>query len=197
MAVFADKFYTVRSFSIVDDYYTLTRETEKHRFKEIHAAVKIQALYRMHKLYKSYKTLKKAVGQVKKYFIGFRTRKMFWKAIEKKLALERCMFYSSCATVIQRVYRGFYSRKYVHDFWARKKYITHIERKNEKRRDKVNVYHQTLTNEEERALENNARMEFHKLASSLHHLTSTRAIPGVYSELEQVSDFGKHSLKAK
>jgi hypothetical protein len=197
MALFADQFYTSRAFSIVDDYYTLTRETEKHRFKEIFAAVKIQGLFRMYRQYKRYNTLKAAVDKLKKYFKGFRTRKMFWRAIEKNLAQQRFMFYSSCATVIQRVYRGFYSRKYIHDFWARKKYITHIERKNEKRRDKMNQYNQTLTLEEQRALEDNARMEFHKLATSLHHLTSTRAIPGVYKQLEQVSDFGKHSLKAK
>lgn len=92
------------------------------------------------------------------------------------------------------MYRGYYSRKYIHDFYARKKYIEHIKKKNEKRIDKLNKHFADQVVEDQRRQEEYARLEFYKLASSLHHLTSTKAIPGVYKRLEEVSDFGKHTL---
>jgi hypothetical protein len=37
------------------------------------------------------------------------------------------------------------------------------------------------TQEEQKRSEQHARTEFAELASNLHHLTSTKAIPGVYN----------------
>ena len=38
-------------------------------------------------------------------------------------------------------YRGYYSRKYEHDFYARKKYLQHVETKNEEVRKNLDEYH--------------------------------------------------------
>lgn len=59
----------------------------------------------------------------------------------------------------------------------------------------MNKYKQDLIADEQKRQEEYARMEFYKLSTNLHHLTSTKAVPGVYKTLEEVSDFGKHSLK--
>ena len=40
-------------------------------------------------------------------------------------------------------YRGFYSRKYEHDFYARKKYLQHVETKNEEVRKNLDEHHKT------------------------------------------------------
>ena len=40
-------------------------------------------------------------------------------------------------------YRGFYSRKYEHDFYARKKYLLHVETKNEEVRKNLDEHHKT------------------------------------------------------
>lgn len=42
----------------------------------------------------------------------------------------RIKFFTQQAIVIQKYYRGHYSRKYEHDFFARKKYLQHVEDKN-------------------------------------------------------------------
>lgn len=37
-------------------------------------------------------------------------------------------------------YRGYYSRKYEHDFYARKTYLNHVQHKNEEVRKKLAEY---------------------------------------------------------
>ena len=170
----------------MSEYYNLINETEKYRHKELQAAVKIEALWRMFKQRKLYLHQKWAVSVIKRVYRGYRTRKSFWKLTSQALALQRRLFFSSLALSIQRIYRGFYSRK---------KDLKYIEGKNQRRLEKMNKYKQDLVSEDQKRQEDYARMEFYKLSTNLHHLTSTNAIPGVYKSLEAVSDFGKHSLK--
>ena len=40
------------------------------------------------------------------------------------------MFYNGMATFIQKTWRGYYSRKLVHDFYALKRYLSQVEAKN-------------------------------------------------------------------
>ena len=44
-------------------------------------------------------------------------------------------------TLLVFSYRGYYSRKYEHDFYARKKYLQHVETKNEEVRKNLDEYH--------------------------------------------------------
>lgn len=78
-------------------------------------------------------------------------------------------------------FRGFYSRKYEHDFFARKKYLQHVERKNDEVRQILDSHHKKQIMEESKRQEDCAREEFGELAGNLHHLTSTKAVPGVYN----------------
>ena len=45
-------------------------------------------------------------------------------------------------------YRGYYSRKYEHDFYARKTYLNHVQTKNEEVRKKLTDYQRQLAFEE-------------------------------------------------
>ncbi len=45
-------------------------------------------------------------------------------------------------------YRGYYSRKYEHDFYARKTYLNHVQTKNEEVRKKLSEYQRQLSFEE-------------------------------------------------
>jgi hypothetical protein len=190
-----ETFYTLRRSHLMSEFYDLINETEKYRFKELLAAVKIEALWRMYKQRKFYLHQQWAISVIKRVYRGYRTRKSFWKLLNQALSHQRREFFSSAAVSIQRIYRGYYSRKYLHDFYARKKYLKYIEGKNQRRLEKMNKYKEQLIADEQKRQEDYARMEFYKLSTNLHHLTSTRAVPGVYKALEEVSDFGKHSLK--
>jgi CDP-diacylglycerol pyrophosphatase len=89
------------------------------------------------------------------------------------------------------MYRGYYSRKYVHDFSARRMYMEHIEAKNQKMRESLQQYNDNMQKYDIAMAEELEKREFTLMASKLHYLTSTKAIPGVFKELEAVSDFGK------
>ena len=84
-------------------------------------------------------------------------------------------------TVCVCSYRGYYSRKYEHDFYARKRYLHHVETKNDEVRKNLEEYHKTSAQNEQKRQEQAARTEFAELAGNLHHLTSTKAVPGVYN----------------
>ena len=51
-------------------------------------------------------------------------------------------------TVFVCSYRGYYSRKYEHDFYARKKYLHHVENKNEEVRKNLDEYHKSSAQNE-------------------------------------------------
>jgi hypothetical protein len=70
-------------------------------------------------------------------------------------------------------------------------YMEHIEAKNQKMRESLALYNEDIKNYDIQMSEEMERREFTLMASKLHYLTSTRAIPGVFKELEAVSDFGK------
>jgi hypothetical protein len=56
-----------------------------------------------------------------------------------------------------------------------------VEKKNEEVRKVLEQHHNDKIMEEIKRQEYMARTEFAELAGNLHHLTSTRAVPGVYS----------------
>ena len=78
-------------------------------------------------------------------------------------------------------YRGYYSRRWEHDFYARKKYLQYVETKNEEVRRNLDEHNRGIAQDEQKRQEKCARTEFTELASNLHHLSSTKAVPGVYN----------------
>ena len=65
------------------------------------------------------------------------------QALGKKQSLKREMqleYFSTMAQTIQRFFRGFYERKYKHDYYARKKYLNNVMRKNEQTLRNLNDY---------------------------------------------------------
>ena len=61
-------------------------------------------------------------------------------------------------------YRGYYSRKYEHDFFARKKYLAHVEHKNSEVRKLLETHNKECERDEQIRQEECARTEFAELA---------------------------------
>ena len=72
-------------------------------------------------------------------------------------------------------------RKYKHDFYARKRYLNDVATKNDNVRNQLDDFRKTSEIEEQKRKEEIARMELTKVASNVHHLCSTQAIPGVFN----------------
>lgn len=91
------------------------------------------------------------------------------------------ILYNYMAILIQKIFRGYYSRRYIHDYYARKKYIEGVVDVSNTLKEKM-VKHLEL--QLERTYEEDAKkqqQEFEYVTQNLHHLVSTKTIPGIYN----------------
>ena len=93
----------------------------------------------------------------------------------------RMGFFHYQAHIIQKSFRGYYSRRYYHDFFARKAYINSIMNKSEALKKQLQEHRQKLEKIQAQERENDARNEFEKVTENLHHLLSTSAQAGIYN----------------
>jgi len=175
---------------LIHEYYALLRETEKNRPREIRAAIVVQKFWRMYIIRKAYLRKRAAVVNISRVYRGHMTRKRVAQMKEEDDEEMQMRFFKQQAAVIQRFFRGFHSRKYSHDFYARKKYIEHVKNKHEEVRKQLDDYHKMTELQEQKRQESTARAEFGQVVSSLHHLSSTKAIRGVYNP-----PYLKHEMK--
>lgn len=106
---------------------------------------------------------------------------MFRSALVTKEAAQRDAVRSFFATQLQRVYRGFYSRKYNHDFYARKEYVQAVMARGDTVRNATEEELRRQELEADARQQKEDQVEFRQLTQNLHHLVSTKATPGVYN----------------
>ncbi len=114
-------------------------------------------------------------------FRGFSSRHVYTRMVETKKHQERLEFFNTNAVAIQRVFRGWLSRRRILDFRKRAVYLTQLTARNEDMRRALVDYEATTAGEVERLETEKQTQHFTALASKLHHLVSTKAIPGVYN----------------
>ena len=95
---------------------------------------------------------------------------------EKSLLLFHCF-----ANILQKSFRGFYSRKYKASHFKRKRFMQNLIEKTSEIRDMQYEYSIQQAMREEREREEERDSEIHKLTEGLHHLVSTKQIRGVYN----------------
>ena len=96
--------------------------------------------------------------------------------------------------MVQKIWRGFWSRKNVHNFYLRKAYITTISSKGEAVRHEL-LDHYRLLQADSQQREAEARVEeLADVVGNLHHLLSTASSRGVYNspyhQASQATMFG-------
>lgn len=99
----------------------------------------------------------------------------------QKLKTCNASFFHHCAQTVQRFWRGYWSRKYLHDFCARKAYLQRVSQAGERTVRHLQEKHQEQLRQAAQEKANATRMEFNTLCGELHHLVSTRVMPGVYN----------------
>ena len=92
-------------------------------------------------------------------------------------------YYDEAAVQIQRHYRGYVSRKYVHYYYARKRYLAGVARNNERIRAELDAHRAQLEAENAAALEAEQAAEIQRLIANSHHLISTKTQPGYYATI--------------
>lgn len=89
-------------------------------------------------------------------------------------------YYNVLAVKIQTIWRGYYVRKYVHNYYALKKYLKDVEEKNETIREKLQEFQDQQEIQIRKEKEESAYQRLLTDAKSKHHLISTFVTPGVF-----------------
>jgi hypothetical protein len=180
MSVLAQEIKNARK-DLIRDYYQALNDLEKHRYIELNAASYIQKNVRRYLCEKRFILLKKVSLEIQKNFKGYLARAQHMQSVKDLSNDMNMQFYEYHLTIIQKNWRGFNSRRSKLDYHERKKYLQKIKQKNEETLTKVQEYSRAIQYEMERKREEDHRKGFNQVASNLHHLVSTRIIPGVYN----------------
>eukprot|EP01045_Picozoa_sp_COSAG04_P017779 COSAG04_NODE_1597_length_6202_cov_14.561527_2_plen_535_part_00 len=122
-----------------------------------------------------------AVLTIQRIARGFAGRLEYAQRLIVAQRLARMAYYDGNATRIQKCWRGCYSRKTKHDYYARQLFLQAIANKNDEMRSTLaDHYEQQVEDVRQRTFEE-ARTDFERLISDKHHLVSTVGIPGVFN----------------
>lgn len=87
------------------------------------AAIRIQSWWRGTQLRKYIVFLHKSATVVQSAYRGFKGRNKYQQIVKSALDKMRNGYYAEMATRIQARWRGYYIRKYKHNYYARKHYL--------------------------------------------------------------------------
>jgi hypothetical protein len=103
-------------------------------------------------------------------------------------ARTRRAFWNSNAALVQKIWRGFFSRKHVHNFYLRKAYLDSVALTGQQRREELNEHMERLMDIETQRVQQERLEKFERVVGSLHHMLSTGCCAGVYnSPYEQLA----------
>ncbi|KAI8893699.1 hypothetical protein BC833DRAFT_607514 [Globomyces pollinis-pini] len=181
---------------ILEEYYNLIHEAEINREREHNAAILIQKIWRGKRIRMALKCLIFTTITIQRYFRGFLGRQKFRNSLIEKLRQERMSFFDYNACLIQKFWRGYYSRKVIFDFYRRREYIASIILKMQHVRAYLKVKQQEMTATKKSIQQKEISEKLDQLASTRHHLVGTLAIPGVYSNASPEAPLNDDILKS-
>lgn len=166
---------------IIEQIYENYRVADQYREIEYNAAVKIQAWYRKHRVIAYFNNLQKSSITIQRWYRGYQGRKMYRKLLDERVKEMRLRFFDNKATLCQKTWRGYFSRKYIFNYYKRKAYLIAIQHKNEAVLNELKEYKEYMDRQEEdkKNIEKYRRLE--EKAKKEHYLISTKQISGVYN----------------
>ena len=100
---------------------------------------------------------------------------------EEKATSRNFAIFQYFALQLQKSFRGYYSRKYRQNHHLRKLYLENVKSAGERVRQATEAYAEQIRQDEENEAFEKKEAKFKELTENLHHLVSTRQVPGVYN----------------
>lgn len=167
--------------AVIEELFCLLGLANENEAAEHRAATMIRSAYVGKKVRALYHTVHDATTMIQRNVKGWSGRR---KAKLRRLAVERQrnrVFFDYCATTIQKRFRGHWSRVYRHGYYARKAYLEDIATAGEKTVDFLHKIGAAAEENKRIDDEKKVKRELKTICSDLHHLISTRHIPGIYN----------------
>lgn len=162
-------------------FYEKTAAAEAARERETAASVRLQSAWRA-------RTTRVLIAYWTEHALEVErvTRGHLGRQVTRRLRIERDLlrqraFFDAYATCIQLRFRGFHSRKFLHNFYARKAYVTAVVQKGDEVRSRLAQKLEQQVAEKTSEQERTGRETVNSLATRLHHLRSTASCAGIYN----------------
>lgn len=142
---------------------------------------KIQSVYRASKIRRSWHAVVGSTLLIQRAVRGWSGRR---RSRILRFQLQRrfqTQFFHQAAVVMQRTFRGWWSRRHLHDFGGRKRYVQKMAKRGEWTTTYLDHEHQEKLAVAKMEEEERMRQEFCNVAGEIHHLVSTKSIPGIYN----------------
>lgn len=165
---------------VLDEVVTFSQNAEKFRELEFNAALKIQSWYRGCRLRAYLRRLHACALIIQRNYRGFLGRKKYGRQLKEFLKERRQWHYDTMATKIQSLWRGYYVRQFVFDYYKYHQQMLQVVLNNETVRAETDSFWQKTEearlSQDERTLEAQALGE----ARKLHFMLSTQSKNGVF-----------------
>jgi len=168
-------------FDIVTEVYKRQQEAELFREKEFRAALRVQAWWRGARLRQYMKYLHQSSTVIQAAYRGHLARRRFARIVSEQVNCMKQRHYDVMATKIQTRWRGYYTRKYKHDYYARKAYLRAVQQRNYDVRHALDQYAESQRDQAEMAARKQLEEEKMLQARRFHYLRSTYQINGVFA----------------
>lgn len=100
-------------------YYFCANQAEKYKQRDNAAALKIQSKFKMYMKRKEFLMMKAAAIKIETQFRASYARRQFRAKKAKDSNEKNLKYFEQQAIVIQKAFRGFFVRKYKHNFYLR------------------------------------------------------------------------------
>lgn len=171
-----------RSFAeeVLEEYAQASSEALYRVTAAVVAICRLQARARERRVREGYQRVRAAAIAIQKNYRRFRTVRSVSRLFEAVLHLRRKELYHRQAATIQAAFRGYMTRKYVVSIAERRRYLAAVAAVSARTAEAAREYRKSCEEEQERTALEEKRRNLPKL-SGLHHLVSTKAIPGIYN----------------
>lgn len=192
--------------SLIEDFFYTTLLIQKNLKRDHNCAIKIQTYFRKYIKQKKYNIFLEKAYKVLFFLRGCYVRLKIKESKLKAQESKNIKYFDAMALIIQRTYRGYYSRKYIHSFFGRRKILKNIEKKNKEVIDNMLKNKKELTEYYATVEKQLTEKKCEDTASKVHHLISTTHIPGIYNppygtvkkiKNEEAETFIKKTFKKK
>lgn len=149
---------------------------------EFRSARSIQSFVRRFIIQRYIKKLNTSAIVIQKWYRGWRGRVLYRRMLKEHVEEMYQRHYNKMASIIQKTWHGFLSRRDIFSYYALKAWIRKVQEKNDEVLTTIKANEDELKKQRLEEFEIEARKWVVFILVKLHHLLRTKAIAGVYSK---------------
>ena len=165
---------------IEDRYFAMVEDAQANREKEYAAALTLQCAWRRYRLNCKRRHRNRMATLIQTAFRKHQARMLVRCLRVEKARAERTAYFNLMAQKIQKVWRGFNSRRHIFDFFKQRQYLAQVAEANERMRRELDDHYAKTNEAERRARFEREKRKQEETALRQHHLVSTSAIPSIF-----------------